>query len=95
MSRVLLEGLGVGAVLVVEPTGGTEEMVVDGESGLVGHSVAELAEALKRVDTEEGLGSRLRRGAVRRAREVFSTEVVVPRVEDLYRRVIEGDRIQG
>ena len=88
LSRVLLEGLGVGAVLVVEPTGGSEEIVVDGESGLTGRTVEELAEALKRTATEEELASRLRRGAARRAKEHFSEEVVLPRMEDLYARVI-------
>ncbi len=87
LSRVLLEGLAVGAVLVVEPTGGTEDIVVDGESGLIGRNLTELAEALRRVATEEALGRRLRRGAIQRAREVFSKEGVLPRVEELYRRV--------
>jgi len=88
LSRVLLEGLGVGAVLVVEPTGGTAEIVVDGESGLTGGTVEELAAALKRAATEDELASRLRRGAARRAREHFSEEVVLPRVEKIYARVL-------
>jgi glycosyltransferase involved in cell wall biosynthesis len=95
LSRVLLEGLGVGAVMVVEPTGGTDEMVVDGESGLVGRNVTELAEALARVSTDEGLASRLREGAIQRAREHFSTEAVLPQVEKLYRRVMEGGPVEG
>ncbi len=95
LSRVLLEGLAVGAVLVVEPTGGTDEIVLDGESGLVGRNVAELAEALARVSADEGLESRLREGAMRRAQEHFSAAAVLPRVEELYRRVIEGGPIEG
>jgi glycosyltransferase involved in cell wall biosynthesis len=87
LSRVLLEGLAVGAVLVVEPTGGTEDIVVDGESGLVGRNLTELAEALKRLASDEALGTRLRAGATQRAREVFSKEAVLPRMEELYRRV--------
>jgi glycosyltransferase involved in cell wall biosynthesis len=91
LSRVLLEGLAVGAVLVAEPTGGTEDIVVDGESGLVGHNQTELAGALKRLASDEALGSRLRKGAIQRAREVFSKEAVLPRVEELYRQV-SGER---
>ena len=89
LSRVLLEGLGVGAVLIVQPTGGSHEMVVDQESGLLGRTVSELAAALKRVLDDPGLASRLQEGAARRARDRFSKEVVLPRLEELYRRVID------
>ena len=37
------------SVIVAEPTGGTEEIVVDGESGLLGRSVEELGRAVRRV----------------------------------------------
>jgi glycosyltransferase involved in cell wall biosynthesis len=93
LSRVLLDGLGVGAVLIVEPTGGSEEMIVDGESGLVGRTVEELATALRRVATEDGLASNLRQGALRRAKEHFSKEVVLPRVENVYSRVVKGETV--
>lgn len=88
LSRVLLEGLGAGAVLVVQPTGGSEEIVVDGESGLLRSTVEELGSALRRVVEEDGLATRLRQGALRRATEVFSEGVVVPRYEELYGRVV-------
>lgn len=88
LSRVLLEGLGAGAVLVVQPTGGSEEIVVHGESGLLGHTVEELGGALRRVVEEDGLMTRLRQGALERAAEVFSKDVVIPRYEKLYGRVV-------
>ncbi len=87
LSRVLLEGLGAGAVLLVQPTGGSEEIVVDGESGLLGHTVEELGGTLRRVVEEDGLATRLRQGALERAAEVFSKDVVIPRFEELYGRV--------
>lgn len=90
LSRVLLEGLGAGAVLIVEPTGGSEEMVIHGESGLIGRSVEELGSALRRVLNEDGLAARLRRGARQRAEEHFSEEVVLPKLEALYERVGKG-----
>jgi glycosyltransferase involved in cell wall biosynthesis len=93
LSRVLLEGLGVGAVLIVEPTGGSEEMIVDGESGLLGRTVDELGAGLRRVVTEDGLALRLRQGALRRAKEYFSKETVLPRVQDLYARVLAGEKV--
>jgi glycosyltransferase involved in cell wall biosynthesis len=84
LSRVLLDGLAVGAVLVVEPTGGTPEIVVDGESGLHGRGDRELGEALARVLSDAALARRLREGARERARTVFSEDVVVPVVESIY-----------
>jgi glycogen(starch) synthase len=95
LSRVLLEALGAGAVLIVEPTGGSEEIVVQGESGLLGRNAEELAAALRRVLTEAGLASKLRQGARRRAKEHFSKDVIIPKVEELYRRVVRGETIVG
>ena len=85
---MLLEGLGTGAVLIVEPTGGSAEIVIDGESGLLARSVEEMAGALRRVLEEPELASRLSRGAVQRAHDRFSAEVVLPRLEALYEKVL-------
>jgi glycosyltransferase involved in cell wall biosynthesis len=85
--------LGAGAVLIVEPTGGSEEIVVHGESGLLGRNVEELGAALRRVAMEAGLATKLRQGARRRAREHFSKEVVIPKVEELYGRVVQGETV--
>jgi glycosyltransferase involved in cell wall biosynthesis len=90
LARVLLDALACGAVIVAEPTGGTEEILVDGESGLLGRGVKELGRALRRVLDDPLLARKLREGARRRAREVFSEEVVLPRVEALYRSVSES-----
>lgn len=87
LSRVLVEGLGVGAVLIVEPTGGSADIVADGESGLLGASIEELGGALARVLSEPGLAERLRRGARARAEARFSEAVVIPKVESLYQQV--------
>lgn len=90
LSRVLVDGLTLGAVLVVEPTGGTLDAVVHDKSGLVADNERNLGAALKRVLEDKALASRLREGARRRAEAVFSESVVVPRVEALYRRVTES-----
>jgi glycosyltransferase involved in cell wall biosynthesis len=47
---------------VAEPTGGTEEIVVDGESGLLGRGSDELGRALRRVLDDPSLTERLREG---------------------------------
>jgi glycosyltransferase involved in cell wall biosynthesis len=87
LSRVLLDALSVGAVIVAEPTGGTAEVVVHGESGLLGRGAEELGRALRRVLDDSVLSGRLREGARLRADSVFSEEAVMPRIESLYRSV--------
>jgi glycosyltransferase involved in cell wall biosynthesis len=89
LSRVLLDAAALGAVIVAEPTGGTEEIVVDGKSGLLGRSVEELGRAVRRVLDDPSLALRLREGARRRADAAFSERVVVPRLEALYRSVAD------
>lgn len=86
LSRVLIDGLGVGAVLIVEPTGGSEDAVVHEESGLLGRNTRELARALERVLSDDALSQRLRRGARARARDRFSEAVVLPQIETVYRK---------
>ncbi len=90
LARVLLDALAVGAVIVAEPTGGTEELIVDGESGLLARGPLELGRALRRVLDDPAMARRLREGARRRAEAVFSEKVVLPRVEALYRSVAEA-----
>jgi glycosyltransferase involved in cell wall biosynthesis len=89
LARVLLDGLAVGAAIVAEPTGGTAEIVVDGESGLLARGVEELGRALRRVLGDPDLAHRLREGARLRAQSVFSEDVILPRVESLYRSVAQ------
>lgn len=90
LSRVLVDGLSVGAVLIVEPTGGSEDAVVHEQSGLLGRGPDELGEALARVLADDALAARLRGGALARARERFSEAVVLPRLESVYREAAAG-----
>lgn len=87
LSRVLVDGLGEGAVMVVEPTGGSADAVVDGESGLLAAGAEALGDALRRVLTDDALAERLRAGARARAESTFSEDVVAPKFEALYERV--------
>ncbi|GMR23631.1 MAG: glycosyltransferase family 4 protein [Acidobacteriota bacterium] len=88
LSRVLVDGLGVGAVLIVEPTGGSEDAVVHEESGLLGRNTRELGGALARVLSDDVLSDRLRRGAKARAYDRFSEAVVLPQIESVYRKAV-------
>ena len=86
-SRVLLDAIGLGAVVVAEPTGGTEELIVDGVSGLLGRNEAELGRALARVVEDDALAARLRDGARARAESEFSEARVIPKIVTLYEEV--------
>ena len=88
LSRVLVDGLGVGAILIVEPTGGSEDAVVHEESALLGRNTRELGGALARVLSDDALSDRLRRGGRARARDRFSEAVVLPQIESVYRKAV-------
>jgi glycosyltransferase involved in cell wall biosynthesis len=86
LSRVLLEALALGTPVAAIETGGTREILVDGESGLVVKDAPALAEAVGRLASDEALRTRIAEGARARA-GVFSPEALVPRYEAVYRRL--------
>jgi glycosyltransferase involved in cell wall biosynthesis len=86
LSRVLLEALVLGTPVVAMDTGGTREILVDGESGLIVPDAAALGATVGRLVHDAALRARLRAGALERAR-AFSPEHLVPRYEAVYRRL--------
>ena len=83
--RAVLEAMGAGRPVVAFDSGGTAEMVVDGETGFVvpmGDTVA-LAEALCRLEADDRLRESMGGRGARRAREHFSLERHVDRMESL------------
>ncbi len=84
LSRVLLEALALGTPVAAMDTGGTAELLEDGTSGLLARTVEELGNAVGRIVHDPALRSRLKDGAIERAR-AFSPEVLVPRYEAVYR----------
>lgn len=90
LSRVLLDAIGLGAVVIAEPTGGTEELIVDGVSGLLGTSEVELGRALGRVLEDDALAARLREGARRRAESEFSESRIIPEIVALYEEAADS-----
>jgi glycosyltransferase involved in cell wall biosynthesis len=71
-------------------TGGTPDIVVHGESGLLSSSFEELADDVRRLREDEALRRRLGDGARRHVLERFDTSVVIPRIERLYRDLLEA-----
>jgi glycosyltransferase involved in cell wall biosynthesis len=87
LSRVLLESSALGRPIAAMDTGGTRDIIVDGETGLLGTDVGTLASAIARLVADrplaEGLGAR----AAAFVRERFDSRRVVARIAALYREL--------
>jgi glycosyltransferase involved in cell wall biosynthesis len=86
LSRVLLEALALGTAVAAMDTGGTHEILKDGESGLLVPDETGLGDAVARIAGDEALAARIAEGARRRAAD-FSPEALVPRYEAVYQRI--------
>jgi glycosyltransferase involved in cell wall biosynthesis len=89
LSRVLLEGCAAGASIVAIDTGGTSDIVVDGESGWLAQDSERFSEGIRCLSTDDALNGRLRAGARKRAEDIFAAPIVSARIEDLYRSLLE------
>jgi glycosyltransferase involved in cell wall biosynthesis len=88
LSRVLIEASALGVAVAAMDTGGTADIVIHGETGLLSQSTAELAVDLARLVSDGNLRARLASGGIRRAETMFDVPVVLPRFEALYRELI-------
>jgi glycosyltransferase involved in cell wall biosynthesis len=90
----VLEAMAAGRALVTTPSGGIADMVMDMESGLLvpPGDAGRLAGALRLLLGDAALRRRLGEEARRRARS-FTAAFVVPRIEAVYRAVVEGERL--
>ena len=85
-----LEAMACGTPVVASRVGGLPEVVTEGESGFllpVG-DVEGMAEASLRLLRDDALWQQLSAGARRWAVEEFSVDQIVPRYEELYRKVL-------
>jgi glycosyltransferase involved in cell wall biosynthesis len=87
LSRVLLEALAIGTPMAAMDTGGTREILQDDVSGLLAADVGGLAAAVARLAGDAALCARLAEAARLRA-EAFSPAALVPRYEDVYKRLL-------
>ena len=90
LSRVLLEASTLGVPIAAMETGGTADIVVHEETGLLSHSGEELGQHVARLVTDRTLAARLGAAARRRAEDRFSAGVVIGEVERLYQDLISG-----
>jgi glycosyltransferase involved in cell wall biosynthesis len=92
LSRVLIEASALRVPIAAMDTGGTSDIIVDEETGLLSSSVPELATDVARLARDERLRQRLGTAAGQRAESYFDIPVVLTRIEQLYRDVIERHR---
>jgi glycosyltransferase involved in cell wall biosynthesis len=94
---VALETAAAGKAIVASDIGGLVDIVADGETGLLvppGDRAA-LAGALRRLLDDAGLRERMGEAAARRARELFSPDVIVPQFEAAYEEAIAARLKRG
>ncbi len=89
LTRTLLEAGAAGLPAVALATGGTPDIIADGETGVLVDHPADLGPALAALLSDPARRERLGRAARARIAAHFAEDVVVPRVEALYR---EGRR---
>jgi len=88
LSRVLLEASALGSPIAAMDTGGTRDIVVDEETGLLSHSAEELGDDVARLRHDAALRGRLGLAARRRVETAFDTAVVVDQLEALYAALV-------
>jgi glycosyltransferase involved in cell wall biosynthesis len=84
LSRVLIEASALGLPIAAMNTGGTPDIVVHEETGLLSTSAEDLARDVARLRRDEALRQRLGRAAARHVESRFDAPSVVARVERLY-----------
>ena len=90
LSLSALEAMALGKPVVACRVGGTPEVVVDGETGLLvapGHP-RELAAALERLLADPEKARAMGEAGRRRAQEAFDLEQMVTKIERIYRDLI-------
>ncbi|MEO5820322.1 MAG: glycosyltransferase family 4 protein [Vicinamibacteraceae bacterium] len=95
LSRVLLEASGLGVAIAAMDTGGTRDVVVPGETGLLSTSASGLAADIARLVGDASLRARLGAAARTRVQATFATPAVVTRIGALYDTLIAERRARG
>lgn len=86
------EGMSEGKAVIASRVGGIVDMITSGESGVLVEpgNVDVLTNAMRRLIDDEGSRIRIGQAALERARN-FEADVVVPKFEDLYVSIVEGE----
>lgn len=84
LSRVLLEAGALGTAIAAMDTGGTRDIVVDEETGLLSRSAEELGDDVARLRRDAPLRIRLGEAARLRLERTFDATAIVGKMEQLY-----------
>lgn len=87
LSRVLLESSALGRPIAAMDTGGTRDIIVDGQTGLLARDLDTLAAAVARLVADQPLAGMLGARAAAFVRDRFDSRRVVARIETLYREL--------
>jgi glycogen synthase len=89
LSRVLIEASALGVPIAAMNTGGTPDIVIGEETGLLSATPEALADDVRRLRADEALRRRLGAAARSRAESHFDSPAVVARIERLYIELVE------
>jgi rhamnosyl/mannosyltransferase len=89
LSRVLLEASALGLPIAAMNTGGTADIIIDEETGLLSQTPEKLADDVRRLRADGELRGHLGHAAMLHAEARFDASTVVARVEQLYAELIE------
>ena len=89
LSRVLIEASALGVPVAAMNTGGTPDVIIDEQTGLLSATASELAQDVRRLRHDEKLRSRLGEAAKQHAERQFDAPAVVARIEQLYLQLLE------
>ena len=90
LSNALLEACAAGLPAVAARIGGTEDVIADGENGLLFETEAELAECLRRLATDDALRARLGPAARATVMSGYDIRQTAHKLLDLYRTLRGG-----
>jgi len=89
LSRVLLEASALGVPIAAMNTGGTPDIVLDRQTGLLSSSFDGLADDIRRLRDDADLRRQVGAAARAHAEMQFDSSVVLPRVERLYQELVQ------
>jgi glycosyltransferase involved in cell wall biosynthesis len=88
LSRVLIEASALSVPIAAINTGGTGDIIIGEQTGLLASSVEGLAEHVRRLAGDAALRTRIGQAAAQRAAEHFDIPVVIGRMEELYQQLV-------
>ena len=88
LSRVLLEAGALGTPVAAMDTGGTSDIVIQEQTGLLAPTVDRLGADVARLCADASLRQRLSSAARKHIDDVFSSGVVVAQIEALYEQLL-------